>query len=402
MPKSPRKSKPLHIGIDARLAYKRGVGTYTANLILALARVDKTNRYSLFNAPRVLLNKIKSPRFRGMEVPVSNPAYYEQFLLPKVARENGMDFLHYTDNSGTTLTDFPYVLTLHDTFHLRPLGDVRPRAGLWYRLVYAYKRWANPRSAEKARAIVTVSEFSKKCIVEEMSIAPERITVTLEGVDRALFPRVVRKSKGLFKILVHGAADERKNIPNILKTAKLLVERGLKFQMVILGMDQKELKSTHYLEEAINLGIGDRLEWAGNVPMDLLAGVYGESDLFLFPSKLEGFGLPVLEAFACGLPVVTSNSSALPEVAGNAALLVDPEDPKAMARAVERVMKSSALRRSLIQKGLKRAGAFSWDRTARETLKVYEKVGKTLKVKNLNISPPRHQGTKRGKRTTES
>lgn len=356
------------------MAYKRGVGTYTANLILGLSRVDKVNRYALFNAPKALRDRLSNPRFRGVEVPISNPAYYEQVLLPRAAERMGLDLLHYTDNSGTTFGDLPYVLTLHDTFHLRPLREVRPHAGPWYRLVYLYKRWANPRSAEKARAILTVSEYSKKCIVEQMGVAPGKITVTLEGVDRSLFPRRPRKPSKLFKILVHGAADERKNIPNILKCAKWLKDEGFSFQMVIVGMDQAELRSTNYLEEAIQLGVGDRLEWAGQVPSWVLAATYAEVDLFLFPSLLEGFGLPVLEAFSSGVPVVTSNGSALPEVAGDAALTVDPRDPVAMAKAVERAMKSPALRRSLIRKGLKRAALFNWDRTARETLKVYEKV----------------------------
>lgn len=375
MPKSPKRSKPLQIGIDARLAYKRGVGTYTANLILALSRVDKTNRYILFNAPKALLDRVSNPWFQGVRVPISNPAYYEQVLLPRAARRIGLDLLHYTDNSGAAFGDFPYVLTLHDTFHLRPLREVRPQAGLWYRLVYLYKRWVNPRSAERAKAILTVSEYSKKCIVEQMGVAPEKITVTLEGVDRSLFPRWPRKPSKLFKILVHGAADERKNIPNILRTAKLLKDRRLSFQMVIVGMDQTELRSTNYLEEAIQLGIGDRLEWAGQVPAWALSATYAEADLFLFPSLLEGFGLPVLEAFSSGVPVVTSNTTALPEVVGDAAMKVDPTDPMAMAQAVEKVMKSPALRRSLIQKGLKRAALFTWDRTARETLKVYERIG---------------------------
>src|SRR5580692_8175878 len=95
------KSKPLHIGIDARLAYRRGVGTYTANLILALSKIDRRNRYSLFNAPHALRSRISSPRFRWVAVPFSNAAYYEQVLLPRAARERGVDLLHYTDNSAT-------------------------------------------------------------------------------------------------------------------------------------------------------------------------------------------------------------------------------------------------------------------------------------------------------------
>jgi glycosyltransferase involved in cell wall biosynthesis len=99
---------------------------------------------------------------------------------------------------------------------------------------------------------------------------------------------------------------------------------------------------------------------------------YHDADLLLYPSRLEGFGLPVLEAFACGTPVITSNTTSLPEVAGKAALLVNPEDPKEIADAVQKAMEKLALRRQLIERGLKRAKLFTWEKTARETLLVYE------------------------------
>jgi glycosyltransferase involved in cell wall biosynthesis len=102
--------------------------------------------------------------------------------------------------------------------------------------------------------------------------------------------------------------------------------------------------------------------------------VYAESDLFLYPSLLEGFGLPVLEAFVCGVPVVTSNSSSLPEVAGDAALLVDAQNPEAIAKAVRQVMEKPALCRRLVARGFERSKQFTWEKMARETLKVYEGV----------------------------
>ncbi|HTC19730.1 MAG TPA: glycosyltransferase family 1 protein, partial [bacterium] len=120
------------------------------------------------------------------------------------------------------------------------------------------------------------------------------------------------------------------------------------------------------------LGIGNQMEWAGNVPSEMLTHVYAEADLFLYPSRLEGFGLPLLEAFACGVPVIASNTTSLPEVAGDAALLIDPESPQAIAKAVKQMMEKPALRRRYIQRGLKRAKLFTWEKTARLTLKVYE------------------------------
>ena len=369
-----RHNKPLHIGIDARLAYRRGVGTYAANLILALARIDKKNRYSIFNAPESLKAQVKNPRFEWVNFHFSNAAYYEQVLLPRAAKAQGVDFLHYTDNSATAIDPIPFVVTLHDAMHVRPLSKVRPNPTFRHRLVYGYKKWAIARSVPRARAVLTVSEYSKTMILKLMRLKSERVFVTLEGVDRSFFKKIPRKHSKLFKILVHGAADERKNLSNILKASKIMATHRKNFQLVVLGMDAEELEYTSYLEEVAALNLGPRVEWAGNVPGKMLPEVYAEADLFLYPSRLEGFGLPVLEAFACGVPVVASNSSSLPEVAGDAALLVDPESPEAIAKAVQQMMDKPALRRRYIQKGFRRAKMFSWDKTAKKTLKVYERM----------------------------
>jgi glycosyltransferase involved in cell wall biosynthesis len=374
VPKS-RNAKFLKIGIDARLAYRRGVGTYAANLILNLARIDHRNEYVIFNAPDGLKGRTANNRFHWVNLPFSNAAYYEQVLLPRVAAEQGLDFLHYIDNSATAISDLPFVLTLHDTMHTRPLAEVRPGATFRQKLVYSYKRWAISRSAPRAKAILTVSDYSKNRIVWQMGIPEERIVVTPEGVDLKLFRPAKRKPSKLFKILVHGAADERKNIPNILKAAKLLVKQTKAFQLVIIGMDEKELKCTDYIQQVIDMGLGSQVEWAGNVPHWALNQVYADVDLFLYPSLMEGFGLPVLEAFACGLPVITSNITSLPEVAGNAALLVDPKSPEAIVKAVGQMMKLKGLRKLYVQRGLRRAKQFSWEKTAKMTLKVYEQLG---------------------------
>jgi len=121
------------------------------------------------------------------------------------------------------------------------------------------------------------------------------------------------------------------------------------------------------------------VRFTGYVEEEDLPALYNGADLFVFPSLYEGFGLPVLEAMACGTPVVTSNTSSLPEVAGDAALLVDPYDVEEIATAMRRILEDEALTAELRAKGLARAKEFSWERTARETIAVYEKVlGKKL------------------------
>ncbi len=366
------QKKPFRIGIDVRLAYRRGVGTYTANLILALAQMDKLNEYVLFNAHELLKRQLSNPRFRFVDVPCGNAAYYEQVLLPKAAKAEGVRLLHYVDNSCSLFTDLPIVLTLHDAMYTRPLKAVRMKPTFRQRFIYAYKKWFIPKSAWFAKKIITVSAYSKRQIVNETGVPAEKVTVTLEAVDHRLYQKSTHKLSGLFRIVVHGAADDRKNLSNILKAAKLLASRKKSFQMNIIGMDKEELACTPYERQALELGLEPYVKWLGNVPAEKMIQTYHDADLLLYPSRLEGFGLPVLEAFACGTPVITSNTTSLPEVAGKAALLVNPEELQEIADAVQKVMEKPALRRQLIERGLKRAKLFTWEKTARETLLVYE------------------------------
>jgi glycosyltransferase involved in cell wall biosynthesis len=128
------------------------------------------------------------------------------------------------------------------------------------------------------------------------------------------------------------------------------------------------------METARTLGISDRVLCAGTVPADHLRCLYSHADLFVFPSRYEGFGLPVLEAMACGVSVITSNATALPEVAGDAAILINPEDPEELAEAMIRVLEDKSLRETLQEKGIERAREFTWAQTARQTLAVYHEV----------------------------
>jgi glycosyltransferase involved in cell wall biosynthesis len=258
--------------------------------------------------------------------------------------------------------------------YIRPLKAVRMKPSFRQKLVYAYKRWFIPKSAWFAEKIITVSTYSKEQIAKETKVPADKITETLEAVDHHLDKKTRHKSKGLFKILVHGAADDRKNLSNILQAVKLLASQKKAFQVLIIGMDKEELSYTLYERQALELGLEPYVKWMGNIPSEKLVEMYHGVDLLLYPSRLEGFGLPVLEGFSCGVPVITSNTTSLPEVAGDAALLVDPENPKAVAEAVVKLMEKPALRRQLVERGLKRAKLFQWDKTAKETLAVYESV----------------------------
>lgn len=380
----------MRIGIDARLAWRRGVGTYVANLLMALSRVDPYHEYLVFSAPPELRKVLPTRRFRFLDprsVPsrlgralAAQPALYEQFWLPAMAMKHGVHLLHYTDNSSAVASGVPTLVTVHDTMFLRPLKVSYPRATLRQRLIDAYKKWAVPVGARAALAVITVSEFSRAGIVRDLKVPSDRVFVTPEGVDPEVFspdPKRRRDPRAP-RILIHAADDERKNLPNLLKAFSAIRREWPGAVLMAMGMDEAGLARSGAAALVRQADLGRSIQWLGEVSRPLLRETYLKADLLLFASRWEGFGLPVLEAFACGVPVVASNATATPEVAGNAALLVDPGDPDAIAAACRRVLGSPAFSRALARRGLLRAKYFAWDRTARLTLDVYRKAALEL------------------------
>lgn len=374
----------MRIGIDARLAWRRGVGVYTANLLLALSRTDPYNEYHVFSAPPELRKALPSRRFHFVDpsdhgtAPLlkpfaRHPAFYEQWWMPTQLERLGLDLLHYTDNSATLVAGVPFVVTVHDTMFLRPLKDSYPRSTMRQWLVDRYKKLVAP-SAQAAKAVITVSESSRKDIVRDLGVPGERVWVTPEGVDpKAFFPLKRRKKHDLPTVMVHGAEDERKNLGGVLRCARILRERGKRVRWDILGMDEARMRRSGWASKVREWGLEPFVRLKGDVPWKDLRSAYHEADLLLHVSRWEGFGLPVLEAFACGVPVVVSDAKSLPEVAGNAALAVSPDSPESMADAVLRVLTRPLTARTLVRKGLARAKQFTWDRTARMTVEAYQK-----------------------------
>jgi len=366
---------PLRVGLDTRLAFRRGVGTYTACLAKALARASTAVIPVLVNAPPILRESLRGTCARFLDTPILQPAIYEQFTLPALLRREGLDLLHYTDNSAAILRSIPLVVTMHDAMMTRPLSESHDGATWRQRWVGTYKRLLAGPSGRAARLVITVSEASKRDLVERLGVAAGRVRVVPEGVEAGLFarPRGFRPTRRKRpRVLVQGAADRRKNIPGVLQVAAILKARGLDCDFRVIGYPRGDFERAGYIDLAERLGVGDLVDWAGQVPSEGLAAEYWDADLFLYPSLWEGFGLPVLEAFSAGTAVVTSKTTSLPEVAGTAALLADPADPKALANAVQKVLSSRALRQTLTQRGLRRARLFTWEKTAKATARVYQ------------------------------
>lgn len=226
--------------------------------------------------------------------------------------------------------------------------------------------------------VIADSTSSREDLLRLTSVREERVRVVPLGVaDRFLRSHENdghqdgRPEEGPVRILHVGHCAPYKNIETILRAIPAITRR-LRAPVVFIKVGGSFTRDQRALIG--RLGIEDKVEYLGTVPLEDLPGVYAGADFLLMPSLHEGFGLPALEAMACGTPVVVSNRGSLPEVVGDAGLLVEPHDTEGIALAAERLTTDAALRADLVRRGRERARAFTWERTARETLAVYQEV----------------------------
>ncbi len=222
--------------------------------------------------------------------------------------------------------------------------------------------------AKKAEKIVAVSESTKNDLIKFLKIPEEKIAVIYEGVDyNKFYPLKKEKSKGQFVVGYLGGLGKRKNVESLLQAAKILIkEKKIVFKIAGKG---HELKSLIELKNKLKL---KNVEFVGFVPDDKLNEFYNSLDVFVFPSFYEGFGLPIIEAMACGTPVITSNVSSMKELAKNVGILIDPKNPSEIAEQIKKLYQNTSLRKELAKKGIKKAKEFTWEKTAKELLNVYE------------------------------
>ncbi len=244
------------------------------------------------------------------------------------------------------------VLLIHDAAPFREPGAYSRLYGSWHRRLDA-------ACARQAVAVLTVSAFSKRELIELLALRPEDVRVLPGGVGSQFRPDAdharVRAKLGLPRpyVLTVGTEDRRKNLGALQEAARRLARLGV--DLVRAGDARRHFAQTESIAG---------LRSVGYVAEADLPGLYAGASAFVLPSLYEGLGLPCLEAMACGVPVVAADRAALPETCGDAALLVDPDDPDAIADAVCSAVTDQALRARLREAGLQRAAARTWDSAA--------------------------------------
>lgn len=371
----------MRIGIDARFfgPEGKGLGRYTQRLIENLERVADDHEFVVFlRKENFDLYHPASPRFRKAPADFRWYSAAEQLRYPSIIRREGIDLMHFPHFNVPVATPCPFVVTIHDLILFRyPTLRATTLHPLWYGIKYAAYRAVIARAAWKARRIITVSECTKRDIVASLGVKPERVEVTYEAADPVPASAGGEPhdpaARGIVKpyLLYVGNAYPHKNLGTLLEVFKRMREGGLAAQLVLVG------KMDHFYgrlrEEADRLGLLERLDvvFYGFAEDGDLAELYRRARLYVFPSLLEGFGLPPLEAMRYGVPVAASDSSCLPEILGDAAVWFDPRDREAMRAVLLRAFGDEALRARLSAAGPERARRFSWKDCAERTYRIY-------------------------------
>ena len=380
----------MKIGIEGQRLFrkkKHGMDMVALELIRYLQEIDHENEYVVFIAPDEDDSVLKeTANFKIVKLDGGSYPVWEQFALPKAAREAGCQILHCTSNTAPVNCKIPLVVTLHDIIYMESsyakilAGSATP----YQKFGNVYRKMVVPKIVKKSQKIITVSHFEKNRIGEFFGMkGDKRLTAVYNGVsehfkpvtDKAELKRVKEKyhlpDKYFFFL---GNTDPKKNTKGTLKAFSDFIKRsGSEHKLVMLDYDRTELDKL--LEEIGDKGFINRIVLTGYVVNTDLPSIYCQSDVFLYPSLRESFGIPMLEAMACGVPVITSNTSSMPEVAGTAAFIIDPFKPEEITEAILKILGDKALRDDLIKKGFEQAAKFSWRAMAQSVLAIYREIG---------------------------
>lgn len=389
------KTSKMRIGIEAQRLFrphKHGMDRVALELIKKLQVIDKDNEYFIFVKPDQDTSAIsETSNFNIVEISAGPYPYWEQIKLPLIASAYKCDILHCTSNTAPLYVKSPLVTTLHDIIYMEEsvLKQITSKASWYQKIGNIYRRIIVNGVVKKSHCLITVSDFEKKNIsgfFNEKTI--KNIKTIHNGVSDHFLksPDVIELNKVKTKYnlpdhyMLHIAnKDPRKNTKNVLKAFKgFLNTTNVDYKLVLLGYNEKDLLTA--LSEINALNLFDKIVLLGYVSDQDLPGIYRLSQLFLFPSLREGFGIPIIEAMACGVPVITSNSSSMPEIAGDAACIVNPMESEAILQGILKISSDSEYKNELIRKGLARCEQFSWDNMALQVLDVYKKIFNEIKA----------------------
>lgn len=352
----------MKIGIDiSQIVYQTGVSRYLVELIKQLVKIDSKNHYCFYGGSlrqkqtlKAFVNLVKTPNTSAQITSLSPKLAALAWNHLNLFKPQGQfDIFHTSDWTFPRLNTH-LITTIHDLTFIKYPQTLTPY------LIQTHKRHLE-LVRKHCHKVIAVSQSTKNDLLD-YGFKDEQVTVIYEAADsifRPTDPTAVKLKYNLTKpyLLCVATLEPRKNLKNLLKAFSLLKLSNL--ELVLVG-------KFGWGESLPKL---DKVKTLGFVPDADLAGLYSGAKVFVYPSLYEGFGLPVLEALSCGCPVITSTTSSLPEIGGDAAVYVDPHNVTEIKQAITAISKLNLSSQSLAQ-----AKKFSWEKTARQTLAVYQEV----------------------------
>ena len=380
-----KKKTNLKIAVNTRLLLKgklEGIGWFSYEILKRITRNHPEHQF-LF-----IFDRPFAPEFifaNNVEAVVIGPQARHPFLymiwfeisIPAILKKHKVDLFLSPDSYLSLRSSIPSVSVIHDLNF-----EYYPQDLLFFARHYNKKMF--PRFAQKAKRIISVSEYSKSDIHKLYGIPNDRIDVVYNAAKedfRTLSETEIAETRKEYSnstpyFVYVGALNPRKNLVNLLKAFEQLCEsEGPKVKLLIVGNKMYRTQAIDYTYNQMKHK--DQVVFLGHLETNQLNRIYGAALALAYVSYFEGFGIPIVEAFRSGCPVITSNVTSMPEVAGDAALLVDPFKPDEISTAMKKIMNSEELRKELIAKGCEQVKRFSWDLSAE---KLWESL---LKVERL-------------------
>ena len=370
----------MHIGIDARFFGPRvgggGLGRYVAELVTHLQKIDQKNQYTLFLRKENFHEcRITNKNFSKQLVDIPWYTLEEQKKMPGIVARSQVDFMHYPHWNIPVFSRVPFVVTVHDLIMLELPHSARvsTKSPIVYGFKHAGFRMVLESAIHRSRHIMTVSNYTKQSILKHFGIKQDEITVIPNGV---IPPREARSvsltNLGVYEpyLLYVGNAYPHKNIEMMMHAFAQFHRNHPYTQLVIAG--RRDVFSQRLEKEADELGIkGEAVRFIDLPTDEELAALYKNANLFIFPSRIEGFGIPPLEAMSYGTPVAAAHTSSIPEVCKHAANYFEPDDIEALAELMRQAVDESERFDQSIKDGYEISQSYTWRRTAKMTLDIY-------------------------------
>lgn len=348
------------IAIDARMIEMSGIGRYIQHLM----------GHGIYDAALGDEKLIRKYDRNVKVIPFQEKIYSvgEQVRFPcRSLKNEQIDIVHFPHYNVPFCYQGSYVVTIHDLIHLKYPEYLKNA------IARRYAKMLMRHAVYHAEHIFTVSEYSKKDLIDYFHIPEDKITVTYNAADHQFHRKKSEKVEYLRSkyhiandkkiILYVGNLKPHKNLKTLLEAYTKLKHQS-RYILILVG---KAFEHNRTRDTELRYGIKSGVITTGTVDNETLVDLYNIADLFVLPSLYEGFGIPPLEAMACGTPVICSSTSSLPEVVGNAALLFDPRNADELAQCIERLSEDTTLYSELVERGFLRVRMFDWDKTVSQT-----------------------------------